>query len=179
MIEWNTTATEAGHQADIKCVLKPKCAGNWYIAGGWGHCWSLLPILYTHGTCALTVKMFSRVDSLLNLIRLTWKLISFLFPLSSVSPLLLLWPSHGSETHTHTHPHTRVQCMTHCTLPLSIVSSGVKSPPHQAGESVLSGMAEYPGPLPSPLLLRYPSKVYFCPCISLLSAKCLWRLSLL
>lgn len=74
--------------------------------------------------------------------------------------------------------HTQVQSMTRYTLMLSIVSAGVNSPPHQAQESVLSRMAEYPGPLPSPPLLRYPSMVYFCPCISLLSAKCLWRLPL-
>lgn len=43
-------------------------------------------------------------------------------------------------------------------------------------ESVLSGMAEYPGRLPP--LLRYPSMIYFCLCVSLLSAKCLWCLLL-
>lgn len=116
-------------------------------------------------------------DYLPKLIRLTWKLISFLLPLLSIRPLMLLlvlWPPHGLETHTH----TQVQSMTRYTLILSIVSAGVNSPPHQAQESVLSRMAEYPGPLPSPPLLRYPSMVYFCPCISLLSAKCLWCLPL-
>lgn len=103
------------------------------------------------------------VDSLINLIEFTCKLISFLLPLSvSIrSPL---------------HRHTQLQCMTQCTLMPLIVSAGVNSPPHHAGESVLSRMAEYLGPLLSPPLLRYPKYGLF---LSLrLSAKCHWRLAL-
>lgn len=92
-----------------------------------------------------SVSMFL-VDSSANLIGFTWKLISFPFPLSlsSIRP-----PPLQSGT------HARVQFTTQCTLMLLFVSVGVNSPPHHAGESVLSRIAEYPGPLPSPQISQY------------------------
>ncbi len=147
-------------------------------------CWKLCKWLissakfrfYTHDRCVLLHYRCASVShhprgllSPPNLIGLTWMLISF-------PPSSLCLPS-DRRCYDQKHRRTRVQCMTQCTLML-IVSAGINSPPHHAGESALSGMAEYPGPLPSPPLLRYPSMVYFCPCVSLLSAKCRWRLSL-
>lgn len=108
--------------------------------------------LTTYDTCALLQAYRSPpvspwfLWSLSNLIGFTWKLISFplALSLSSIRPPLL-----QSET------HAQVQCMTQCTLMLLFVSVGVNSPPHHAGESVLSRIAEYPGPLPSPQISQY------------------------
>lgn len=77
-----------------------------------------------------------------NLIGFTWKLISLalVLPLSSTRP-----PPLQSE----------VQRMTQCTLVLLFVSVGVNSPPRHARELVLSRIAEYPGPLPSPQISQY------------------------
>lgn len=139
-------------------------------------CW--LHIFHPRHICSLAPRTSSSVpviliDSPPNLIGLTWELIS------SPLPLSVFHQTTDAAARRSTHTHTRVQRMTQCTLMLLIVSVGVNSPPHHADESVLSRMAEYPGPLPSPPpLLRYPSMVYFCPCVSLLSAKCHWRLSL-
>lgn len=103
----------------------------------------------------LTLQMLSSVstiwpDSVSNQIRLTRKL-NFLLPILSSTRPPLLQPPHGSDAHSSTSPLSLLVFAPH---------------PNKTGEPVLSGVAEYPGPLPSPPLLRYPSMIYFCPCIS-------------
>lgn len=134
-------------------------------------CW--LHIFHPRHICSLAPRTSSSVpviliDSPPNLIGLTWELISSPLPLSVFHQTTDAVARRGTHTREFSAWPSARSCSS---LSLSALILHPTTP--------TSRMAEYPGPLPSPPpLLRYPSMVYFCPCVSLLSAKCHWRLSL-